>query len=254
MEVSSLRHDTLDIKSLMTEIYQAFKVKLVPASRVVREDPEEPVRVPYMINRKMHYLTNDEINKHLEKEELIKKVAEQTRLLAITKPEVVKVHKYENYMWTIDNRLKPEKITDVKIHPHTKPVVVTVYRITDKRTFEVHNPFMFGAFGISELDELREIIPKNKNVVVKDLMNSLSRRKRKHVELKPEIKVPGLDCDRSLPKGVPFAKNMVNEEPEYGIFFTDVFGDQAFQIWSDGLNDQDPIECKIRPEVKEVDR
>ncbi|GKG28191.1 hypothetical protein Tco_0406518 [Tanacetum coccineum] len=50
---------------------------------------------------------------------------------------------------------------------------------TDGRNFDVHKPFAFGtfgAFGISELDELREIIPKRKNTVVKDLMNSLSRR------------------------------------------------------------------------------
>ncbi|GKA54438.1 hypothetical protein Tco_0753387 [Tanacetum coccineum] len=134
-------------------------------------------------------------------------------------------------MWTIGNILKPEKITDVKIQPHTKPVVVTVYRGTDRRNFEVHNPFAFGAFGITELDELREIIPKKKNIVVKDLMNSLSRRK--HMELEPEVKVPGLDCDRSLPEGVPFVNNMVIEEPEYGIFFTNVFGDQAFQRWND---------------------
>ncbi|GJW71989.1 hypothetical protein Tco_0128906, partial [Tanacetum coccineum] len=267
MEVSSLRQDTSDIKSMMTEIYQAFKeppsytkrehvameddaeklksdkaeeettravlisvvrpiirpnpgiamiesssrppltdptldilipqregkgkkiatddvespVKLVPASKVVQVDPDERVRVPYMINEKMHYLTNDEITKHLEKEELIKKAAEQARLLAITKPEVegekfkkahdaelkvlnkerseklrkslkLKKHMYENYMWTIGNRLKPEKITDVKIHPHTKP-----------------------------------IIPKNKNVVVKDLMKSLSRRYERIKKIPEEL-------------------------------------------------------------------
>ncbi|GKG40137.1 hypothetical protein Tco_0466914, partial [Tanacetum coccineum] len=55
-----------------------------------------------------------------------------------------------------------------------------------------------------------------------------SRRKRKHMELEPEIKVPRLECNRSLPEGVPFVNNIVIEEPEYGIFFTDVFGDQAF--------------------------
>ncbi|GKA74607.1 hypothetical protein Tco_0780909 [Tanacetum coccineum] len=60
-----------------------------------------------------------------------------------------------------------------------------------------------------------------------------SGRKRKHVELEPEIKVPRLECNRSLPEGVPFVNNMVIEEPEYGIFFTDVFGDQAFQRWND---------------------
>ncbi|GKC08933.1 hypothetical protein Tco_1000543 [Tanacetum coccineum] len=37
----------------------------------------------------------------------------------------------------------------------------------------------------------------------------------------------------SSPENVPFVNNMVIEEPEYGIFFTDEFGDQAFQRWSD---------------------
>ncbi|GJU91791.1 hypothetical protein Tco_1304214 [Tanacetum coccineum] len=239
------------------------QVKLVPASRVVREDLDVPIRVPYMINGKVHYLTNDEIIKHLEKDELIKKAAEQERLLAITKLEVVKVVRKEAEKIRIDSEritsanqgekfkkaqdaeLKPKKITDVKIHPHTKHVVVTVYRGTDRRNFEVHNPFAFGAFGITELDELREIIPKKKNIVVKDLMNSLCirykrikkipnelgiqsalpalvpeeappqvlGRKRKHMELEPEVKVPGLDYDRSLFEGVPFVNNMVIEEP-----------------------------------------
>nr|GEX70946.1 copia protein [Tanacetum cinerariifolium] len=58
-------------------------------------------------------------------------------------------------------------------------------------------------------------------------------RKRKHIELKPEVKVHGLECNRSLLEGVPFVNNMVIEEPEYGIFFMDVFGDQAFQRWND---------------------
>ncbi|GJX23345.1 hypothetical protein Tco_0227790 [Tanacetum coccineum] len=53
------------------------------------------------------------------------------------------------------------------------------------------------------------------------------------MELEPEIKVPGLECYRSLPEGVPFVNNVVIEEPEYGIFFTNVFGDQAFQRWND---------------------
>ncbi|GJS06208.1 DNA-directed DNA polymerase [Tanacetum coccineum] len=51
------------------------------------------------------------------------------------------------------------------------------------------------------------------------------------MELEPEIKVPGLECNRSLPEGFPFVNNMVIEEHEYGIFFTDIFGDQAFQRW-----------------------
>ncbi|GKD90005.1 hypothetical protein Tco_1365512, partial [Tanacetum coccineum] len=144
--------------------------------------------------------------------------------------------------WTISRRLKPETITDIKIHPKTKPVVITVFRGTDGRKFDVHKPFTFGDFGISELDELREIIPKKKNAVVQDLMNLLSRRyerirkileelgiksalpaptpapapapapeqasskslrkKRKHMKLKPGIKIPGLEYNRALPKNV----------------------------------------------------
>ncbi|GJZ65597.1 hypothetical protein Tco_0622293 [Tanacetum coccineum] len=199
-----------------------------------------------------------------DKEEQIKKAKEQARLLAISKHEVIKVvqeeaekirldpkkittakacEKFKNaqdaehqvlkrehskkvkrltklnkkraeeYMWTMTNRIKPEPITDVKIHPNTKPVVVSVYRNNDKRNFDVHNPFKFTDFGITELDELG--------------------KKRKHMELKPEVKVPGLECNRILPEGVPFVNNMVIEEPEYGIFFMHVFGGQAFQRWND---------------------
>ncbi|GKD26894.1 hypothetical protein Tco_1233108, partial [Tanacetum coccineum] len=53
------------------------------------------------------------------------------------------------------------------------------------------------------------------------------------MELKPKTKIPGLECNRVLPKNVLFVNNMVIEAPKYGIFFTDEFGDQAFQRWSD---------------------
>ncbi|GJU45165.1 hypothetical protein Tco_1202431 [Tanacetum coccineum] len=168
-------------------------------------------------------------------------------------------------MWTMTNRIKPEPITDVKIHPNTKPVIVSVFRNNDKRNFDVHNLFKFTDFRITELDELGPIIQKKKNSIVKDLMISLSKRyerlkkipeeigiqsdlpapvpelassqtlgrKRKHMELEPEVKVHGLECNRSLPKGILFVNNMVIEEPESGIFFTVVFGDQSFQRWND---------------------
>nr|GEY34108.1 copia protein [Tanacetum cinerariifolium] len=45
--------------------------------------------------------------------------------------------------------------------------------------------------------------------------------------------IPGLECNQALPKNVPFVNNKIIEEPEYGIFFTDEFRDQAFQRWSD---------------------
>ncbi|GJX09747.1 hypothetical protein Tco_0199606 [Tanacetum coccineum] len=166
--LSSLKSDTLEIKSIMTEIYQAFKgrnvlthrpatkeppshtegehvamkndteklesdkveeeptnavlistvkptetltpEKLVPASKVVREDPDEPVRVPYMINVKMHYLTNDEINAHMEKENLIKTAAEEAKMFEMTKTEVIKVVQEE----AEKIRLDPKTIVSAK--------------------------------------------------------------------------------------------------------------------------------------------
>ncbi|GKD50651.1 hypothetical protein Tco_1279627 [Tanacetum coccineum] len=113
-EISSLRKDTSEIKSMMTEMYATFQghpssapsgsvtpvlaltniqanvegenidkgkgiatesdddpsKKPVKASSIVRPDPDEPVR---------------------DKEEQIKKDEEEARLLAITKPEVIKV-------------------------------------------------------------------------------------------------------------------------------------------------------------------
>nr|GEV79309.1 hypothetical protein [Tanacetum cinerariifolium] len=124
------------------------------------------------------------------KEEIITKAGELFKKAQESKHEVLKrphtkkvrkslelrKHKYDSYMWTVSSRLKPEPITDIKIHPKTKPVVITIYKGTDGRNFNVHKPFLFAAFVISELDELREIILKNKNTVVKDLMNYLCQR------------------------------------------------------------------------------
>nr|GEV72902.1 zinc finger protein CONSTANS-LIKE 10-like [Tanacetum cinerariifolium] len=59
-----------------------------------------------------------------------------------------------------------------------RAVSATGSRGTDGRNFDVHNPFAFGAFGISELDELMEIIPKKKNTVGKGL-DELSMLKEK---------------------------------------------------------------------------
>ncbi|GKA67396.1 hypothetical protein Tco_0767204 [Tanacetum coccineum] len=259
-------------------------------------------------------LTNDEIQEHLDKEEKIKKAIKEVKLLAISKPELIKVvheegsraridlkiiesakggqqfkkiqdaeikvlnrehgekikrfrelrkKRIEKYQWTTSSILKPKTITDVKIHPNSKPVAMTAFRGTDKRNFDVHNPFNFGDFGMTEWDELREIIPKKKNLVVKDLMNSLSKsyerletipdelgirstilassqvlsitlgRNKKHMELEHEIRIPGFECNRSLPEGVPYINYMVIEEPEYEMFFIDVFGYEVLNRMND---------------------
>ncbi|GKA12351.1 hypothetical protein Tco_0691897 [Tanacetum coccineum] len=295
-------------KGIATELDEDPSKRLVPASTIIRPDPDEPVRVKFMINGKIVYLTEQEIQEYWDKEEKMKKAAEEAKLLAMSRPEVTKVvrkevnklgidlksaistkagetfkkardaehevlkrehskkvkrltelnrRRAEEYMWTMTNRIKPEPIIDVRIHPNTKPIVASVFRNNDKRNFDVHQPFKFSDFRITELDELGLIIQNKKNSVVKDLMTSLSKRyerlkkipeelgiqsalpapapkqassqtsgrKRKHMELEPEVKVTGLDCNRILHEGIPFVNHMVIEEPEYGIFFIDVFVD-----------------------------
>nr|GEX96319.1 hypothetical protein [Tanacetum cinerariifolium] len=69
-------------------------------------------------------------------------------------------------------------------------------------------------------------------VAIQDQSQSLGR-KRNHMELELKIRVPGLECNRSLPKGISFINNIVTEEPEYEMLFIDVFGDEAFQRMSD---------------------
>nr|GEV95791.1 copia protein [Tanacetum cinerariifolium] len=56
-----------------------------------------------------------------------------------------------------------------------------------------------------------------------------SRRKRKHMELEPETEIPRFECNRAFLENVLFVNNIVIEEPEHMIFFTDEFDDQAFQ-------------------------
>ncbi|GJS11358.1 hypothetical protein Tco_0368154 [Tanacetum coccineum] len=79
-------------------------------------------------------------------------------------------------MWTTSSKLRPEPITDVKIHTNTKPAVITVYRGTNIRTLKVHNSFKFTDFRVTELDELGPIIQKKKNKIVSELMTSLGKR------------------------------------------------------------------------------
>ncbi|GJS60987.1 hypothetical protein Tco_0655771 [Tanacetum coccineum] len=55
-----------------------------------------------------------------------------------------------------------------------------------------------------------------------------SSRKRKALELEPEVRIAGLECNRSLLEGILFVNNKVIETPEHVIFFIDAFGDQAF--------------------------
>lgn len=59
----------------------------------------------------------------------------------------------------------------------------------DKRIVTTHSPFKLNEFGITELDELREIIPTKKNVVVPDMLSSLGKRYERLIEAGKEFGV-----------------------------------------------------------------
>ncbi|GKE63487.1 hypothetical protein Tco_1513854 [Tanacetum coccineum] len=177
-----------------------------------------------MINGKIHYLTNDEFNAHLEKEDKIKKAAEEAKMFEMTKTKMIKVVQEEaekigldpktivsakagekfkmlNIKSSIESilkRLNPEPITDVKIHPNSKPAVLTVFKNNDKRNFQVHSPFKFSDFGVTELDELGLIIHKKKNTIVKDLMISLENRYKRLKKIPEELGIQS-----ALPAPIP---------------------------------------------------
>nr|GEU76727.1 hypothetical protein [Tanacetum cinerariifolium] len=215
--------------------------KLVKASSIVRPDPDELVKVEIIINGRTVYLTEQEIQDYWDKEEQIKKAEEEAILNAISKPEKAQAaehkvlkkqhtkkvrksfelrkHKYDSYLWTVSSRLKPEPVTNINIYPKTKPMVITVYRGTDGRNFNVHKPFLLEHLSALPAPE--------------QTSSQASRRKQKHMKLEPETRIPRLECNQALLENVPFINNMVIEEPKYGIFFTEEFNDQAFQRWSD---------------------
>ncbi|GJS74961.1 hypothetical protein Tco_0724842 [Tanacetum coccineum] len=194
-------------KGIVTDDIESPK-KLVKASIVFHPNHDEPVRVPYMIHGKMYQLIDDEIQEHMEKEDKIKKAVEEAKLLAMSKLELIKVVQEEATKVDFDPKIlgsekggqEFKKIQDAelkvlnkehsqKIHANTKPAVIIIYKGTDRRNFEVHNPFQFGDFGITELDELGPIIEKKKNKSVGELMISLGKRYERLNKIPEELRI-----------------------------------------------------------------
>nr|GEX62989.1 hypothetical protein [Tanacetum cinerariifolium] len=198
---------------------------------------------------KVYHLTAEQLQEPMDKEELIKKVEEEARILSIYMPKVIKVVQEEaekigldpkkitsakackKFKKAQDAEHQPETNTDIKIHPKTKPVVITVYRVVHDLMNSLSRRYKRIRTILEELG-IKSTLPAPAPAPEQASSQSL-RKKRKHMELEPETKIPGLECNRTLPKNVSFVNNMVIEEPEHGIFFTDEFCDQAFQRWSD---------------------
>ncbi|GKA11617.1 hypothetical protein Tco_0691163 [Tanacetum coccineum] len=198
---------------------QPEQTKLVKASSIVCPNPDTLILLPYMINGKLFYLTEEQIQAYLDKDDQIKKAEEEAKRLAMTNTEVIKIVQEEaknleliQRKLLVQRQVKSLKRLRMLRYSSQSPSLMLKSILTPslqyslctgimkKWNFDVHNPFKFADFGFTELDEFGPIIQKKKNTIVKDLMTSLGKRKRKHMELEPEIKVPGLECNRSLPE------------------------------------------------------
>nr|GEU90178.1 retrovirus-related Pol polyprotein from transposon TNT 1-94 [Tanacetum cinerariifolium] len=195
--------------------------KLVKSLSIVCSDPDESIRVEFMINRKIVYLAEQEIQEYRDKEEEIKKAEEEARLIAISKIEVIKVVCKEANMLGIH----PKEAITSKVGKLFKKAQDDEHEVHKRQ----HTKKVRKSLKLRKHRELRIefALPAPEQTA------SQTSKKQKHIKLEPKTRIPGLECNRALPENVMFVNNMVIEEPEYEIFFTDEFGDQAFQRWSD---------------------
>nr|GEX85117.1 retrovirus-related Pol polyprotein from transposon TNT 1-94 [Tanacetum cinerariifolium] len=215
--------------------------KLVPASTTIRPDPDEEEKVPHTINGKMCYHTNKEIQAYLDKEEKLGKAVKEARLLAISKPErkhielelEVKVHGLECNkslpegvpfvnIWSskslnigsssrmylvirhlkdgmISTRLREDKIQESEARSIRIPDRLSTPMVIFVLSFVIDDKILLKKFS-KEL-RIQSALPAP---VSKQASSLTSGRKRKHIELELEVKVHGLECNKSLPEGVPF--------------------------------------------------
>ncbi|GJW82827.1 hypothetical protein Tco_0155972 [Tanacetum coccineum] len=114
--------------------------KLVPASKEVCPDPDAPIleeaeKIGLDPKKFISAKAGEKFKKSQDTEHQVLKIEHSKkvkRLMELNKK------RFEQYMWTISNRLKLGPITDVKIHPNSKPAVLTVYMNNDKRNFEIY--------------------------------------------------------------------------------------------------------------------
>nr|GEV55508.1 retrovirus-related Pol polyprotein from transposon TNT 1-94 [Tanacetum cinerariifolium]GEV76571.1 retrovirus-related Pol polyprotein from transposon TNT 1-94 [Tanacetum cinerariifolium] len=140
----------------------------------------------------------------LDKEEEIKKAKEEARLNAISKAKVIKV-----------------------VHEEAKKLGIHLKEAITTKAEEKCSGKRLGDSLSRSYERLRQI-PRELRIqsalpAPEQALSQTSGRKQKHMKLELKTRIPGLECNRALPKNVPFVNNMVIEEPEYGIFFTNKF-------------------------------
>ncbi|GJZ15961.1 hypothetical protein Tco_0551638 [Tanacetum coccineum] len=131
--------------AMMTEIFCAFKGK--PFSTPSRSVPVPTLALIDVTEAEVQIKWSKDSLKHQDSHLQVLTRAHNEKL----KRRVdLRKKRFDQYVWIVNNRYKPDRITDIFIHPRTKPVTMTVYKNNDPRNFEVHREFKFGEFGLSE--------------------------------------------------------------------------------------------------------
>ncbi|GKB54090.1 hypothetical protein Tco_0904843, partial [Tanacetum coccineum] len=130
------------------------------------------------------------------KEDKIKKDAEEAKMFEMTKTEVIKVVQEEAEKIRVD----PKIIAIVQLGEKFKKAQDAEHQVLKREQSQKVKRLM-------ELNKKRaeqymwtiSILP---TPIPEQAPSQSSGRKKKHMELEPEIKVHGLECNRSLPEGV----------------------------------------------------
>ncbi|GJX94097.1 hypothetical protein Tco_0348683 [Tanacetum coccineum] len=199
------KQDTLDIKSMMIEIYNAFKGQpfFAPSGSVlttlaitatpIKDDTEKPDS-----DKAKKEPTNAvPISTVKPTETLTSEVLPIATIISTSQPKSSQVPQREGKGISSDEQLKMYHLTNDEIN--------ALMEKEDKIKKDAEEAKMFEMTKTKVIKAVQEEVEKiGVDLVHKQTkpISLNSTRKREHMELEPEIKVPRLECNRSLPEGV----------------------------------------------------
>ncbi|GJU31206.1 hypothetical protein Tco_1174795 [Tanacetum coccineum] len=169
-------HDILDKKEQMEQAVKEIELSKPEIKKVVVEVVNE---AEVQIKGNKDLLKHQ--NAHL-------KVLTRAHHEKMKKKVDLRKKRFDQYVWTLNNRFRHERITDIFIHPNTKPVSVTVYRNNDPRHFHVPREFKFT----ERLKKIPQGLGLDESLPLPEQNLSLPKKKRKAIELEPETYIAGL--------------------------------------------------------------
>ncbi|GJX30780.1 hypothetical protein Tco_0240635 [Tanacetum coccineum] len=188
--ISSLKQDTSDIKSMMIEIYQAFKGQASTSSSSVPQTTlaitERPINIrgendtqadteePSSHTEGKHVaIEDDKAEEEPTRAEHIKKAAEEAKIFEMTRNEVIKVVQEKAEKIGLDHK----KIISAKAGEKFKKAQDAEHKVLKRQHTK------------------KSALP---TPILEQASSQSLGRKRKHLELEPEIKVPRSLSEQSL--------------------------------------------------------